>query len=253
MISRDISEREIACVFQKKIPDDVEFEVTQTPEPHPEPEFDQAKTAAIEPVEAAAAELKADPDPESEAEPPQLEETTSSGTAGALEKSMVKPGVKVWLTKDPTQKGTITKKAGTNAYVDFSESGGDVKKVIPYKQLSTMDESGAASPPLAPDPAPEASTLEPALSEQPAGKESEADFESELADMLADEDEPEPYVVDTDASSPVLEDNPFDDLDALMNGLTGDDDDGSTSPVDDTAVDADEDDPFAMLESMLDG
>ena len=213
------------------------------PELEPEPELE------LEPEPAPVLELELELEPE----PPQPEETTSSGTAGALEKSMVKPGVKVWLTKDPTQKGTITKKAGTNAYVDFSESGGDVKKVIPYKQLSTMDESGAASPPLAPDPAPEASTLEPALSEQPAGKESEADFESELADMLADEDEPEPYVVDTDASSPVLEDNPFDDLDALMNGLTGDDDDGSTSPVDDTAVDADEDDPFAMLESMLDG
>lgn len=65
------------------------------------------------------------------------DKTDDEGATGVvLDKSMVKKGLAVWLTKDSSQRGVILKKAGKNAQVDFSESGGDPKKFIPYSDLS---------------------------------------------------------------------------------------------------------------------
>ena len=85
-----------------------------------------------------------------------------------LTSKQVKKDMAVRLIEDPSMAGRVLKKAGKNAQVDFSESGGDDSKWIPCGQLEVA-RSGAtpAVPELEPAPAP-APLLSPRVRSTPA-------------------------------------------------------------------------------------
>ena len=176
-------------MYTKKILDDApRFEVTEASEPEPRP-------PEPEPVVATAKEPETQPAEEdehvpAEAKPDEAPAASGGGVAIVLEKKMVVKGLKVFRTKDPTQTGVIMKKAGTNAYVDFSESGGDPKKLIGYKELSTittMQDGGGveAAPEFAADLSIAAKETEAEVSaDLPAGTDLEALYKAQVGFSL---------------------------------------------------------------------
>jgi hypothetical protein len=89
--------------------------------------------------EAAAAAAAASTDENHDADATSASDVgggDAAATGVVLEKEMVKKGLAVWLTKDPSKRGVILTKAGRNVKVDFSESGGDPKKFVAYSDLS---------------------------------------------------------------------------------------------------------------------
>ena len=114
---------------------------------------EESAPAAKEPAEVGPA---ADAEPASVAEEPaevgpaaEAEQQAADEAAGApepLTSKSVQKGMRVQMVSDARMRGAVVKKAGKNAQVDFSESGGDPAKWTPCTELAAESEPEGGAP-----------------------------------------------------------------------------------------------------------
>ena len=133
--------------------------------------------AALEQMLDGGGDAEAEPEPELEPEPepepaPAPEPADAELPSGPLSSKEVKKGMKVRLIADPAMRGVVKKKAGKNAQIDFTDSGGEPNKWTPVENLehagaaeSAPAEKAAAAAAdeaqQAPEPEPEGGPLKP--------------------------------------------------------------------------------------------
>jgi CRP-like cAMP-binding protein len=133
-------------MYTKRIPEGIEVVVDGAEEGVP-PESESAPMIGTTKSGPEQLDLAEQPpttveDDSTKVEPQSVDQEPPSSTAGAmvtpLTSKTATKGLSVFVTAETSMRGVILRKAGKNAQVDFSGSGGDAAKWIGWNELSTM-------------------------------------------------------------------------------------------------------------------